>query len=280
MTLIGKIFTVMILIMSIVFMTCAMMVYATHKNWREVVKGGGSTKGLETTLNELRTTEKDLNTQIELLKREIEVERAARRYALAALSARAKTQEVQLAQLNRDNEQLTKSESDMKVLLKLAETNSKNFKQEVDVLRVDIKKAEDDRDSQFDQVVTLTDQLQQYKVEQDRLKERETQLVDRTARMKRVLTALGKTEFMPVDNIPPPLDGRITAVNAENMVEISLGSDDGLNVGNTLDVFRGNTYLGRIIIRETDPDRAVGEIIRDSRRGLIKKGDYVSTKLG
>ena len=37
MNLIGKIFTVLIFVMSIVFMTMAIMVYATHKNWRDVV---------------------------------------------------------------------------------------------------------------------------------------------------------------------------------------------------------------------------------------------------
>ena len=35
----GKVFVVLILLMSIVFMSLAMMVYATHKNWREVIEG-------------------------------------------------------------------------------------------------------------------------------------------------------------------------------------------------------------------------------------------------
>ena len=35
MNLVGKIFTVLILVMSILFMGFAMMVYATHRNWRD-----------------------------------------------------------------------------------------------------------------------------------------------------------------------------------------------------------------------------------------------------
>ena len=37
MNLVGKIFVVLILVMSVLFMAFAMAVYATHKNWREVV---------------------------------------------------------------------------------------------------------------------------------------------------------------------------------------------------------------------------------------------------
>ena len=35
----GKVFVVLILIMSLLFMGLAMAVYATHRNWREVVEG-------------------------------------------------------------------------------------------------------------------------------------------------------------------------------------------------------------------------------------------------
>jgi len=280
MNLIGKIFTVLILVMSIVFMTTAMMVYATHKNWRDVVKGDGAGKGMEATISELKAQEVSLNDEIQKLQTKLAQERAERRFALASVQARSKLQEAELARLDQENERLVKSEADMKLQLELAQTNAKNLKNEVDQLRTDIKTAQSDRDKQFAEVVQLTDRLQQYKVEQERLESREDQLVEQTARMKRVLTALGKSEYTPVDNVPPPLDGYVTAVNARDMVVVNLGSDDGINVGNTLDVFRGDTYLGRIIIEETAPSRSAGKIMREYRRGLIKKGDYVSTKLG
>ena len=34
----GKVFVVLILIMSLVFMGLSMAVYATHKNWRKVIE--------------------------------------------------------------------------------------------------------------------------------------------------------------------------------------------------------------------------------------------------
>lgn len=281
MTMIGKIFTVLILIMSCVFMTVAMMVYATHKNWRAEVKGDGAGKaGLEAQITELKTRETALLQDIDKLKMKLEQERAARTYAIAALNARLQLQDASLIRLDQENERLVKSEADMKTQLELAQNNAKNLQVEVAQLRTDIKTAESSRDASFDEVVALTDKLQQYKVEQERLNERAMQLAQQVARMTKVLAANDLDEFTPVDNVPPALVAKVTAVNDRDLVEISVGADDGIHEGNTLDVYRGDTYLGRIIIKQTQPDRSVGEIIKGYRRGTIKKGDNVSTKLG
>jgi len=53
----------------------------------------------------------------------------------------------------------------------------------------------------------------------------------------------------------------------------------GLREGHKLEVFRGNAYLGRVVIRRTEPDRAVAEIDPAYRKGSIRKGDRVATKL-
>jgi hypothetical protein len=64
----------------------------------------------------------------------------------------------------------------------------------------------------------------------------------------------------------------------KDYLEISIGSDDGLRKGHKLEVYRGRSYLGRIEIREVAPDRAVAVILKDYRKGPIKKGDKVATK--
>ena len=51
---------------------------------------------------------------------------------------------------------------------------------------------------------------------------------------------------MPPEDVKPTLDGLVLAANKDGLVEISLGSDDGLERGHTLEVFRGSRYLGRI----------------------------------
>lgn len=78
--------------------------------------------------------------------------------------------------------------------------------------------------------------------------------------------------------VPPPVDGIVTAVDKDNL-EISLGSDDGLRVGQRLEVFRDDTNLGHAVVQQIDPDRAVAKVDDKTKQGAIKVGDGVAPKL-
>jgi hypothetical protein len=69
-------------------------------------------------------------------------------------------------------------------------------------------------------------------------------------------------------------------VREGGLIEVSLGSDEGLRRGHKLDVYRlTGGYLGRAEVVDTNPDRAVARIIPEFRQGIIRKGDRVATKL-
>ena len=98
MTLLGKILTVLILIMSVVFFTMSMMVFATHKNWKELALSTDSTKlGLKPKLDQYIERLDRANKEIQALKNSHAAEAAARRYALAALQSKATQFEEQLS---------------------------------------------------------------------------------------------------------------------------------------------------------------------------------------
>ncbi len=71
----------------------------------------------------------------------------------------------------------------------------------------------------------------------------------------------------------------------DGYVEISLGFDDGLEKGHTLDVYRlGATpdtskYLGRVRVLRTEKDRAVAYVIPELKQGQIRREDLVATRL-
>ena len=65
----------------------------------------------------------------------------------------------------------------------------------------------------------------------------------------------------------------------KDAVEISLGSDDGLKAGHQMEVIRGSTYLGRVQIVKVTPNRAIGKVLPEYRKGIIKKDDRVTTRL-
>ncbi|UUO06041.1 hypothetical protein M4951_22105 [Blastopirellula sp. J2-11] len=274
MNLIGKIFTVLIFVMSLVFMAFSVAVYATHKNWKD------EAKTLTTTNQTLSSKRTELEQQLGETKQMLEQERAARRYALAALEVRSSQQERQLATQQASLDQKVKELDQKSAALDQASKVAIAAETRNTELENKLQTAQQNRDAMFANVVTTSDRVQTLQTNEERLKEREGQLAQQTARQRRVLNANGLTEFTNVDGVPPKLDGRVTAIGANNFVEVSLGKDDGLSIGNTLDIFRGDQYLGRVIIRKVSPDRSVGEIQREYRKGEIKKGDYVSTKLG
>ena len=84
----------------------------------------------------------------------------------------------------------------------------------------------------------------------------------------------------PVDDMPPQVDGVVTAVRDSNLIEVSMGRDEGIRRGHTLDVYRATgTYLGRLKVIETSSDRAVGRIVPEFLQGVIRKGDRVASRL-
>lgn len=134
------------------------------------------------------------------------------------------------------------------------------LKDEIADLRAQVKAAEEDRDTQFASVVELTDKLHGLQGVGPRLS--------------------GGPGSGPRadDNAPlPKVRGEVTTIGSNGLVEISLGSDDGLRAGHELDVFRRTTYMGRIKVLKTTPDRAVGGVFKEPKEGKIEKGDRVTT---
>ena len=79
--------------------------------------------------------------------------------------------------------------------------------------------------------------------------------------------------------VPPKLDAIVTAVGERNLIEVSIGSDDGLRVGHRLEVFHENAYLGYAVVLKTVPDRSVAQIDEKTQRGAVRVRDRVATKL-
>ena len=274
MTLLGKIFTVLIFIMSVAFCILSVVTFATHKNWKdEALKR-------KTTIEQLEA--KNLAQQQEITKAlaELAVEQASRRSTLATLQVKLGLLEEDL----RNNAIVLQEKSSALTVqtqaAKVAEDSLAAITAEVGKLRGEIRLAQQERDETYVKTVGLNDKLNQAEALRERLEELNRQLQDQYAQLNRVATALGFTPQTLVSQIPPKLDGVVTAVDeAKGLVEISLGSDDGLKRGHVLQVVRGNQYLGQIILREVGTDKSVGDIDKKMQRGRMKKDDNVTTKL-
>lgn len=63
------------------------------------------------------------------------------------------------------------------------------------------------------------------------------------------------------------------------LVEISVGTDDGINKKMKLIVYRGRSFICEIEVTDVYPDMAVGRVLEETRNGTIERGDHVTTKL-
>ena len=152
------------------------------------------------------------------------------------------------------------------------------MRKELDVLRSDIRTAQTERDDQFKNFVKLTDDYNQSQGELKRLQAQTMTLADQITRYEAVARRLKVDLRVPPEDVKPTLDGLVLAANKDGLVEISLGSDDGLERGHTLEVFRGARYLGRIEVFQTQPDKAVAKVLPQFRKGPIEKDDHVATR--
>jgi len=150
---------------------------------------------------------------------------------------------------------------------------------EVAKLRQDIRDNQQARDQAFAQTLRATTDLHVVGGQLQQLQERNQQVVEQLAHVTM------KAEAGGVDlkgDVVTPVRGVVSKTQRENgvqLIEISVGADDGVKKGNTVEVFRGDRYLGRAEIIRTDPDRAVGRVMREFQQGQIQEGDHVATKL-
>ena len=276
MTLVGKIFTVLVLLMSISFMMLAVTVFATHRNWRAMVTDPG---GLKAQIEDLTKRNGELRDEIVRAKDQIALEQAARRFALAAGQAR---QEQLAANLQRRNQEYTDLQAAHGTIVETLDRNQnilESLTKENEGLRTEIRTAQQARDDYFNTVVTLTDSVNRLEGNSRTLQEQHDMLLVQNGKMAKVMRKYEISVDTNVDGIAPRVDGYVTAVSEKNFIEISIGSDDGLRKNHLMEVYRKNSYVGRVEIVMVEPDRAVAKIIPEFRRGIIKKGDRVATKL-
>ena len=276
MTLVGKIFTVLVLVMSIAFMMLAVFVFATHRNWRDMVI---EPEGLKAQIEALAKTNTELRIEISRGKDHIAREQAARRFALAAGQAKLEQLDAALQQREKEYADLQAAHGTIVETLERNQTMLQSLTTQNEVLRTDIRAAQLERDQFFNQVVTLTDDVNRMEGNSRTLQEQHDMLLVQNGKMAKVMRKFEISIDTPVDGIAPRVDGIVTAVSDKNLIEISIGSDDGLRKSHLMEVYRKNSYVGRVEIVMVEPDRAVAKIIPEFRRGIIKKGDRVATKL-
>ena len=289
MNLVGKIFIVLTLVMSLVFMSFAVAVYATHKNWYELVLNPRDKAtpekpvGLQFQLADVKKTNTDLTEEKARLEKTLSDEKNLHRQALAKLENENEQLKAQRDLDQKKLDDLTKQAREAVAAMEASQLSQQNLRKENEVLTGQIRTALQEREAKAKELGEKTDELHQSVNEVKSLKARNKTVVDDLANAKEVLRKFGlKDDPTAYSGVPPTgLRGVVLATPGAGLVEISIGADDGLMKGHKLHVYRiaegVSMYLGQIEVIEVAPEKAVCKIIL--RKGNIQKDDRVAAEL-
>jgi hypothetical protein len=273
MSLLGKIFTVCILLASFFLMIVAMFVYATHKNWSTQYTA------LNTKFQTAQTANQALETKYLDQVAQLQAEKDAALQEVSKLESELDTVTRQNAVTQQEVDELRAQRREVVGLVTATENNNESLMTEVLGLRTSIAENQQARDEAFQKTVQATNELHTTAGQFQALKERSAQLVQQ---LSEAIARLREGGIDPNGELVVQARGKVTGsrrADGKQLIEISLGYDDGIRPGQTIEVFRGDRYLGRAEILRADPDVSVGRVLREFQQGQIQEQDDVSTKL-
>jgi len=262
-------------------MVLALAVNASHRNWRDVVLTGvNGQPGLKKQIETTTRTNDQLRDSEQRTRAALDREQAARRTALAAL-------QTQLDQLKTDLQSSEAAVQQLRAANQVLIANDLSVTQELERLTTDntnlrlaVRTEQKSRDELFTQTLELTDQMNKLRGFKQQLEERNEQLMAQVTRFEEVVTAKGIDVNEPLDGAPPERNGKIVKIDRPSeLVLISIGFDEGLREGHMLEVTRRGRYVGKLKVRNTEPNVAVAEIMKDYSEGILQEGDRVDTTL-
>ncbi len=276
MNLIGKIFIVLIFVMALVFMSLTLALYATHTNWRE------ANQELQSQLASVRAERDDFRTRRDRLQEQFDALDAEKRESLTKLENERVELVRQLEQLEQGLGQAQEEVREAVAAMQATQQSAQKALAERDEIRADLRQAQLDRDESFARMVRTSDELNQHLTELNRLRGRQVTLAGDLSRARDLLRAHDiDPDIDPA--LPDEVRGFVVATLPSGLIEISIGTDDGIRESHELEAFRvangTSTYLGRVTVMRSEPHRAVCRILPEYRRGPISEGDLVASRV-
>jgi hypothetical protein len=289
MSFLGKLLVGLQLVLSIMFLVFAGAVFSTQRNWKaakEVVdanlqKVEGEKKQVQDEYNDYknRMTRDLQNEQTRAANAEGQVDLLKRQLASAETEANtAKTERDEQREIAKVSVEEARQRREEALLQREINNNLQKLLNE----KNERLKASEDVNFNL-------------KVAEKALLDKHSKVLNDLALRDKIIAANGlSTDPQSVVGLltpPPAVDGEVLETkrggrSGSDLVEISIGSDDGLAEGHKLSVYRSQVgdkaakYLGDIKLVYVTPDRAVGAVILRAKNGIIERGDNVTSKLG
>jgi chromosome segregation ATPase len=283
MTAVGKILVVLHLVMSVMFMAFAGAVFTAQKNWRTTAEASAKA------LTAANTKLKDQQSEFQRERTDTATKASALKDEITKLTGEKGALTTQVMTLEADNQRLKLANDSITDQASLAAKEAEDRKRQADLQSERNAVQYATREDLIKKLNEAMDKIYGLEVQHQQLVERH----DRVLGDLRTFRTWNASKGLPTDtksmvaqaSPPPPLEGIVMDYRKEKkqnteLVEISLGSDDGLSTGHVMTVFDNEgKYLGQIRLTLVQADKAVGIVTQKAKNTVMKKGDNVTTKL-
>ena len=268
----GKIFVFAIFVMSLMLMSFAVAIYSSHVDWQQKYKAK------KDELDKVAAEKASLDEEITRLTENVATSEAARDQVIAKFQQALIEKDKELKTL-KDGRDQKLAEMQQKISdLATVEDDLTQARKEVAELQAEVNDKQQKVDTQVDRAAEIAGQLHEKESFLEIANERKAQLEKQVAQARVLLKQNGLSlDSLPKDRVPT-INGVVMAV-VDDSIEVSLGFDDGLQTGHQIEVYRNDEYLGRAIVKSVKPDRAVAVLVREYSRGIVQRGDKVTTRL-
>ena len=280
MNLIGKILVGVIFVMSIVFMTLGIVLYSTQHEWKDKYnKVNDDVSKVKAENTKLQTDSAKLKEEYDRLVAELQDDKDKLMAKNNELADENNALNINVGLFSQENDNKTK-------LLISTQKNMADLRDELLDTRNKLAAAQTDLHTQFAEMVAATDTARILVLELASLKSTSDGLKTELADASYLLTQLGYGDLAPavydayLRDVPPRVEGTITDIRPNGLLEINIGRDDGLLEGHKLHVYRDNqgvqSYLGRIEVINVKPGKSAAKIMPEYRTGTILRNDKVT----
>lgn len=279
---VAKTLIVLQLVFSLCFMCFAGAVYTFQKGWRDKAEASArQVIDLQKSLSDQQAARADEKTRLEADKKTLQDDSGNKTAQINQLTNDLGQARAGLAAAEQERDKYLAD-------LLVAQQEATARITETTVARSEINTLREQINAGIAQRRSLEDQNLDRQGKIDEAAEREQQMLKEISRLRDLcrVNRVDPTEAVvgPIPAAIVRVDGvvrqsRRNASRSAELVEISIGGDDGIGQKMKLIVFRGSRYICEIEITDVYPDMAVGRVIEETRNGSIERGDNVTTKL-
>jgi hypothetical protein len=271
MNLLGKIFTVLILLMSVCFFMISVMVGASQQNWKEQAMELKALIETERLATEQAISQKNSN----LIK--LENLQVAKLAQISYLESRRVGLLQQIDAKDRELSGLLETSRQLQESLAAAERRLNTQDQSIADLRTENKDKSQKIAGMTNRVVELTNSIYELDAKIQNLNQTKEALASQVAQYTRAI-AFYQIDPYNLAEVQPDVSGIVSGVNGDLMT-FTIGNDDGIIKDKEIFITRNGRFMAKAIITVVKDNEAAARILPESVQSPIEKGDNVRTTL-